>query len=607
MNVFKIAWRSIQHRGFGSWLTIVSMALGVMMVVSVLSIHGLVARSFKANNSFGYNILVGARGGAMQLTMNSVYYLSQPVENIPYEYFLAFCDQERRETELKNSIAWRAFEHEQRLRDAMQSLATGAANLPVALAHNLIDCTYQAQRRSSMKIDRRGFYNNYVDMAIPLCLGDYFVDEESGAAYRCVGTNADFFTELVLDIETEEKFEFAQGRCFEFRSEEHGFYECVIGSIVAARSGLKLGDTIRPTHGDPSSSSSHIHDTPFTVVGILKPTETPNDRVVFMNMEGFYLMEDHAKPLSEESILKVSDDQPQARTSMELDLFADEEEEATEKSEKESDENRTESGKVEEPRSAISEESVESSSPLNQRAQRFANLEPLPIEQREVTSILVRTTRAGDEFGMLGYFLTAQINNDGDLETALDWSPFRPERSQKAAQAVSPIEQVTTLFQLFVDPIQWLLLALTCMILVVSALSILVGIYNSMSQRQHEIAVIRALGARRASVMMIMFCEAMLLALLGGALGWVAGHGLNAALNPWVESQTGVSISFFDLAPGISLELLPGVEYLPTWLAEGAISSELLIIPGLMILAIMVGIYPAISAYRTDVSRALAK
>ena len=39
MNVFKIAWRSIQHRGIGSFLTILSMALGIMMVVSVMRLY----------------------------------------------------------------------------------------------------------------------------------------------------------------------------------------------------------------------------------------------------------------------------------------------------------------------------------------------------------------------------------------------------------------------------------------------------------------------------------------------------------------------------------------------------------------------------------------
>jgi putative ABC transport system permease protein len=71
MNVFKIAWRSIQHRGLGSLLTIISMALGVMTVVAVLTIHGVVSRSFKSNSSFGYNVIIGSRGGSMQLTLNT--------------------------------------------------------------------------------------------------------------------------------------------------------------------------------------------------------------------------------------------------------------------------------------------------------------------------------------------------------------------------------------------------------------------------------------------------------------------------------------------------------------------------------------------------------
>ena len=40
MSLWKIAWRSIQQRGLASWLTTLSMALGVTMVVAVLLIHG---------------------------------------------------------------------------------------------------------------------------------------------------------------------------------------------------------------------------------------------------------------------------------------------------------------------------------------------------------------------------------------------------------------------------------------------------------------------------------------------------------------------------------------------------------------------------------------
>ena len=65
-----------------------------------------------------------------------------------------------------------------------------------------------------------------------------------------------------------------------------------------ARTGLKVGSEFRPTHG-AGGQDGHEHD-PFTVVGVLKPTGTPNDRALFINIEGFYLLDNHAKPLDDE-------------------------------------------------------------------------------------------------------------------------------------------------------------------------------------------------------------------------------------------------------------------------------------------------------------------
>jgi len=45
-----------------------SMALGVGLVVAVLSIHGVVSASFRNNSNLGYNMIVGAKGGEEQLT-----------------------------------------------------------------------------------------------------------------------------------------------------------------------------------------------------------------------------------------------------------------------------------------------------------------------------------------------------------------------------------------------------------------------------------------------------------------------------------------------------------------------------------------------------------
>lgn len=582
MNVFKIAWRSIQHRGLGSLLTIISMALGVMMVVTVLTVHGMVSRAFNDNSNFGYNILVGARGGELQLAFSSVYYLASPVENVPYEYYLAFCDEETRNRELKNSIAWAAYEHE----SSALKLASGVSSQDTpSLVDAVFEESFVFQQESRIGVNSGGLHDGWTHTAVPINLGDFWVDEQTGAAYRCVATKPDFFTKMVISIDPEKKFEFSQGRCFEEFNQEHGHYEAVIGETVARKSGLKIGDTLQPTHGDPNAPDSHIHETDFHIVGILERTGTANDRALFLNMEGFFLMEGHAKTLEDDSVLGKAAAARERKAREEFEGAADADAD---------------------PESAIAGDGdqVDQMDVDNRSGSRW--LEPLQLEKREVTSILVRTIVADDGTDTVGFILPAVIN-EGGLETTLDWSPFRPEKAQKAAQAINPVMTVTSLFSSFVDPIRWVLLALTLMICVVSAIGILVGIYNSMSQRRHEIAVIRALGASRQKVMGIMLCEAMLMALLAGLLGWAAGHGLNAALGPLIEDRTNVQVGFFDFAPKIPLANFWGGQFLPNWAMEWAISPEFLVVPGMIVLAILVGIYPAISAYQTDVSKSLGK
>jgi putative ABC transport system permease protein len=99
--------------------------------------------------------------------------------------------------------------------------------------------------------------------------------------------------------------------------------------------------------------------------------------------------------------------------------------------------------------------------------------------------------------------------------------------------------------------------------------------------------------------MLIVLLEAIMLALGGGLLGWVAGHAVVAALSPAIEAQTGVQVGFFDLAPGIEQLEFPREKPIIS------ISPEAVLIPGLMLLAVVVGFFPAVAAYRTDVAKAL--
>jgi putative ABC transport system permease protein len=295
---------------------------------------------------------------------------------------------------------------------------------------------------------------------------------------------------------------------------------------------VKVGDEIAPAHGDPEG---HVHARKFTVVGILKSSGTPNDRGVFVNMEGFYLMEDHAKPLEE---AKLGEARPE------------EEEEMTKE--------KWDALKIAEQlrRTAI---------------EREVDPDPLPVEQREVTAILLKVPP------MIAMGVENAVN----------------EGSQ--AQAVLPVAVIYGLFEFIVNPIQWTLLGLTAMICIVSGISILVSIYNSMSERRHEIAVMRALGAGRGTVMCIILLEATLLALGGGILGWFVGHAATWAASPLIEENTGVTVGFWSWEP--AMQVLTGL----------ALPVESVLIPALVLLAIVVGIWPAISAYRTDVAQSLGK
>jgi putative ABC transport system permease protein len=104
-----------------------------------------------------------------------------------------------------------------------------------------------------------------------------------------------------------------------------------------------------------------------------------------------------------------------------------------------------------------------------------------------------------------------------------------------------------------------------------------------MSERSHDIAVMRALGASREAVMVIVLVESILLSVGGGLLGMLLAHGMIGLASPYVETRTGVSLGLFEF----------------DW-------QEIILIPALVVLASLVGLLPAISAYRTDVSKSLA-
>ena len=87
MNLATIAWKSIRQRGLASALTAVSVALGVMLMVTVLVIYGILQNTFN-QRSINYDLIVGAKGDPLQLVLSTVYHISPPIENLPYRFYL---------------------------------------------------------------------------------------------------------------------------------------------------------------------------------------------------------------------------------------------------------------------------------------------------------------------------------------------------------------------------------------------------------------------------------------------------------------------------------------------------------------------------------------
>ncbi|HEX3998364.1 MAG TPA: ABC transporter permease [Pirellulales bacterium] len=444
MSLWKIAWRSIQQRSLASSLTAVSMGLGVMMVVAVLVAGSVVHNSFATGNQLGFNVVVGAKGGRLDLLINSVYYLSRPIENIPWSYYKEF--------------------------------------LP-ASAHK----------------DRKpGKYAGYVleddpdpntaGLAIPICLGDFLGDEK--ASFRVVGAPPEMFTKLLNS-----KFQ-PGGEVYKTGD----FATAVVGAEVAKHLHLKVGGDVVPMHGGVGGEK-HM---PFKITGILERTGTPVDRAAFVNIEGFFLIPDHAKG-HVEPVLKPGEKEQMLTT-------------------------------------------------------------PVPEEQRECTAILLRT---------------ASVDGAPRSLTALTLVPTI--NKENVAQAIQPVQEISVLLNTFVRPVELITEVLALLVVLVAGIGILVSIYNSMSERRHEIAVMRALGARRNTVMTVVLFESILLALGGGLMGWLAGHFLIGVAGPYITDYTGVQVGFLQFSP----------------------TFELILIPALIALASLVGFLPALSAYRTDVGKAL--
>lgn len=119
-----------------------------------------------------------------------------------------------------------------------------------------------------------------VETAIPYAVGDNF------QGFRIVGTTPSIFTD----------FHYRAGASFQATPGGRFFdadkKEAVLGSYVAQKTGLTVGARFNPYHG-LATDPRQRHKDEYTIVGVLEPTNSPSDRVVWIPIEGIYRMSGH--------------------------------------------------------------------------------------------------------------------------------------------------------------------------------------------------------------------------------------------------------------------------------------------------------------------------
>jgi putative ABC transport system permease protein len=355
--------------------------------------------------------------------------------------------------------------HLQLVLNTVFHLETSPGNIPWSLYEEL-----QADKR--------------VQLAVPFALGDNY------KGFRIVGTSGELFG----------AFEYEKGKHFEFEPGGRPFdvahREAVIGARVAQETGLRVGDHLHPSHGvERNPVEEHVHEEEYVICGVLQPTHSPNDRVIWIPLEGVYRMDGHR--------LRGS-------------------------------------GEVYEPEDGV----------------------PIAQEHKELSAVLLKL-----QGRQAGFQLSTKYNRLGK-EATLAW----------------PIG--AAMAQLF-DKLGWMtriLEMVAYLVMAVAAASILASLYNTMNERRREFAILRALGARRATVFSVILLEAQWIALMGSLLGFVVCGLILAGAANVVRDKTGVE-----------LDLL-------VW-HDSYVWTPL----GMILLGGVAGILPALKAYSTDVAEVLSR
>lgn len=565
MSLFELILKQMRQRALSTWLTLLSVTLGVTLAVAIL-IAQREAGKLLGQSEFGYDVLVGAKASKLQLVLNTVYQLDQSPGTIPYAVYSSLPDR------FPGAYRWAL---PMAVGDQYQGLRI-VATLPKVFdtpltrkAFEDIQKLMERQRLNAVAIQQGLPGTPERDESVQglraligelseLRLAALEIDEEATAgideAARLLRRAADALSAPdapdgdaierlkearrallrvapllgLFEYRPDRTLRIAEGRAFDRLK-----FEAVVGADVPARVGLGIGSTFKATHGVTEASAmskdDHDHNEQWEVVGIMERTHTALDRIILIPLVTFYAIPAHEQALVKMAGVRgVGEEEPPAAVT-------------ASKPSADDWENGFSVGGHEHPYFFGADGRI---------------VLDLPRSKWKLSSLAVRSRGPVQAQQMMW-----EINNGPD------------------ALAVNPASEMRQFFDTFLAASTNTLLVLSVLVTVVAAVSILVSIYNSIAARRREIAILRALGATRMRVLTLITLEAALIGVFGAAAGWILGHALAATGSVAAAQLVGERLD---------------------WIAVSAV--ELLYLVGVVVLAALAGLAPALKAYQTPVA-----
>lgn len=364
-----------------------------------------------------------------------------------------------------------------------------------------------------------------IQMMIPFSLGDHYKDS------LIVGTSDDFFkpyntlTSKPLSLETGKPFDSTM--------------QVVLGNKAAKNYSLNVGDTINAAHGIMESAETHTHtDKPYTVVGILKQTNTPIDNTIFTDIRSVWHIHDHKKDHEHHHNKPITQTNDSSHNHH-IDIKQASEEELMAELIKDTEQIQK-----------------------DQMRNKYAPIIYDHLEDKQITSILVKLASPA-------YLLQIQRDINDNTEY----------------QAANPAYEIQKLISI-IGNIDNLLLIISFLVIIVAVISILISTYNTTIHRKKEIAIMRAIGASKKWVVSIIMLEILLICIAGWVAGLILGHILLMAMGPIVNEFSGIHLNCFIFTKeelflfplviilGLLSSLLPAYEAYKTDVASNLVAKQ---------------------------------